>query len=79
MDFYSDFAKGTTGVRPLQSFDIAVRQPESFAAMKDLIANRDSHACSAYWPGAGHPAFLRVLNCYLPRRLESHVVAMKFF
>ena len=37
-DFYSDFAKGTTGVRPLQSFDIAVRHAESFAAMKDAIA-----------------------------------------
>tara|TARA_B000000565_G_scaffold202949_1_gene156513 strand:+ start:340 stop:468 length:129 start_codon:yes stop_codon:yes gene_type:complete len=38
VDFYSDFAKGTTGVRPLQSFDIAVRHAESFAAMKDAIA-----------------------------------------
>ena len=31
-------------------------------------------------PGLGHSGLsLRVLNRYLPRRLESHVVAMKFF
>ena len=30
--------------------------------------------------GVGHPGLsLRVLNRYLPRRTESHVVAMKFF
>ena len=35
---YADFAKGTTGIRALQSIDIAVRHPESFAAMQDAIA-----------------------------------------
>ena len=38
VDPYTDFAKGTTGIRALQSIDIAVRHPESFAAMKDAIA-----------------------------------------
>lgn len=38
VDPYTDFAKGTVGVRALQSIDIAVRHPESFAAMKDAIA-----------------------------------------
>ena len=38
VDPYTDFAKGTTGVRDLQSIDIAVRHAESFAAMKDAIA-----------------------------------------
>ena len=38
VDPYTDFAKGTTGVRALQSIDIAVRHAESFAAMKDAIA-----------------------------------------
>ena len=33
-----DDAKGTTGIRALQSIDIAVRHPESFAAMQDAIA-----------------------------------------
>ena len=37
VDPYTDFAKGTVGVRALQSIDIAVRHPESFAAMKDVI------------------------------------------
>ena len=35
---YTDFAKGTTGVRTLPSIDIAVLHAESFAAMKDAIA-----------------------------------------
>ena len=30
---YTDFAKGTTGVRALQTINIAVRHAESFAAM----------------------------------------------
>ena len=34
----ADFAKGTTGIRALQSIDIAVRHPESFASMQDAIA-----------------------------------------
>jgi len=38
VDPYTDFAKGTTGIRALQSIDIAVRHPESFAAMQDAIA-----------------------------------------
>ena len=38
VDPYTDFAKGTTGVRALQSIDIAVRHAESFAAMKGAIA-----------------------------------------
>lgn len=38
VDPYTDFAKGTTGIRALQSIDIAVRHPESFAAMTDAIA-----------------------------------------
>ena len=37
-DPYTDFAKGTVGVRALQSIDIAVRHAESFAAMQDAIA-----------------------------------------
>ena len=38
VDPCTDFSKGTTGVRALQSIDIAVRHAESFAAMKDAIA-----------------------------------------
>jgi len=38
VDPYTDFAKGTTGVRALQLIDIAVRHAESFAAMQDGIA-----------------------------------------
>ena len=38
VDPYTDFSKGTTGIRALQSIDIAVRHAESFAAMKDAIA-----------------------------------------
>ena len=34
VDPYTDFAKGTTGIRALQAIDIAVRHPESFAAMQ---------------------------------------------
>ena len=37
VDPYTDFAKGTVGVRGLQSIDIAVRHAESFAAMQDAI------------------------------------------
>ena len=39
VDPYSDFSKGTTGVRVIQSLDINVAHPESFAAMKDAIAS----------------------------------------
>mgnify|MGYP003134685989 CR=1 FL=1 len=38
VDPFSDFAKATTAIRILQSIDIAVAHPESFAAMKDAIA-----------------------------------------
>ena len=38
VDPYTDFAKGTTGVRVLQSIDIAVRHAESFAFMQDPTA-----------------------------------------
>ena len=38
VDPYTGFAKGTVGVRALQSIDIAVRHAESFAAMQDAIA-----------------------------------------
>ena len=38
VDPYTDFAKGTTGVRALQSIDIGVAHAQSFAAMKDAIA-----------------------------------------
>ena len=38
VDPYTHFAKGTTGVRALQTIDIAVRHAESFAAMQDAIA-----------------------------------------
>ena len=38
VDPYTDFAKGTTVVRALQTIDIAVRHAESFAAMQDAIA-----------------------------------------
>ncbi|WP_320667415.1 phage major capsid protein [Prochlorococcus sp. MIT 1307] len=39
VDPYTDIAKGTVGIRALQSIDIAVRHAESFAAMKDAIAS----------------------------------------
>ena len=38
VDPYTDFAKGTTGVRVIQSLDVAVAHAQSFAAMKDAIA-----------------------------------------
>ena len=38
VDPHTDFAKGTTGIRALQSIDIGVRHAESFAAMQDAIA-----------------------------------------
>ena len=38
VDPYTDFAKGTTGLRAIQSLDINVAHPQSFAAMKDAIA-----------------------------------------
>ena len=38
VDPYTDFAKGTDGVRALQSINIAVRHAESFAAIQDAIA-----------------------------------------
>ncbi|AHF63728.1 hypothetical protein Syncc8109_1365 [Synechococcus sp. WH 8109] len=38
VDPYTDFAKDTTGIRALQSIDIALRHAESFAAMQDAIA-----------------------------------------
>ena len=38
VDPYTDFARGATGIRALQSIDIAVRHAESFAAMRDAIA-----------------------------------------
>ena len=34
----ADLSKGRTGMRALQSIDIAVRHPESLAAMQDAIA-----------------------------------------
>ena len=34
----ADSAKGKTGIRSMQSIDIAVRHPESFTAMQDAIA-----------------------------------------
>ena len=52
VDPYTDFAKGTTGIRALQSIDIAVRHAESFAAMQDAIAlPRSLPACGAVLPG----------------------------
>ena len=39
VDPYTDIAKGTVGIRALQSIDIAVRHAESFAAMPDVIAS----------------------------------------
>tara|TARA_Y100001968_G_scaffold259988_1_gene247417 strand:+ start:221 stop:412 length:192 start_codon:yes stop_codon:yes gene_type:complete len=38
VDPYTDFEKGTTGARAIQSIDIAVAHAKSFAAMKDAIA-----------------------------------------
>ena len=38
VDPYTDIAKGSVGIRALQSIDCAVRHPESFAAMQDVIA-----------------------------------------
>ena len=37
-DPFSDFNKGTTAIRIMQSIDIGVAHPESFAAVKDAIA-----------------------------------------
>ena len=34
----SNFAKGSVSVRAMQTLDIAVRHPESFAVMSDAIA-----------------------------------------
>tara|TARA_Y100001968_G_C19206486_1_gene642554 strand:+ start:183 stop:395 length:213 start_codon:yes stop_codon:yes gene_type:complete len=39
VDPYTDIAKGTVGIRALQTVDMAVRHPESFAAMQDVIAS----------------------------------------
>ena len=39
VDPYTDFAKGTTGVRAIQLIGISVAHAESFAAMKDAIAS----------------------------------------
>ena len=38
VDPYTDFAKGTTGVRVFRSIDIAVRHAESFVAIRGAIA-----------------------------------------
>ena len=38
VDQLSDFAKGSTAVRVLQSLDIAVAHAQSFAAIKDINA-----------------------------------------
>ncbi len=38
VDPYTDFAKGTTGIRALQSVDVNLAHLESFAAMQDAIA-----------------------------------------
>jgi len=37
VDPFTDFAKGTTGIRALTSVDIGIRHPESFAAMQDAL------------------------------------------
>ena len=37
-DISTDFAKGTTGIRVIQSVDCAVRHAQSFSAMLDAIA-----------------------------------------
>ncbi len=38
VDPYTDFAKGITGIRALQSVDVNLAYLESFAAMQDVIA-----------------------------------------
>ena len=38
VDPISDFNKGTTGIRIMQSIDIGVAHPESFAVVKETIA-----------------------------------------
>ena len=38
IDPYTNFAKGTIGVRALHSIDIAIRHAESFATMTDATA-----------------------------------------
>lgn len=51
VDPNTDFAKGTTGVRSLQSIDIAVPHAESFAAMQEAIAYpRHVLSCVSEWP-----------------------------
>ena len=37
-DPYTSFQSGTVAVSALQAVDIAVRHPESFAAMQDTVA-----------------------------------------
>jgi len=39
VDPYTDFSKGTTGLRILQSIDIAVAHSSSFSAIKDIVAS----------------------------------------
>ena len=38
VDPYTDFAKGTTGLRAIASLDCGVAHAESFAAIKDVTA-----------------------------------------
>ncbi len=38
VDPYTDFAKGTTGLRALASLDCGVGHVGSFAAIKDIVA-----------------------------------------
>ena len=56
VDPYTDFAKGTVGVRALQSINIAVRHPESLAPLQDAIAKpRPLPALVQCCPGGCRP------------------------
>ena len=61
LDPYSDFSKGTVGVRALQSIDIVVRHAESFAPLQDVIAQpRPLPALVEMLPGGCRPQSARV-------------------
>ena len=56
VDPYTDFAKGTVGVRALQSINIAVCHPESFAPLQDAITkSRPLPALVQCCPGGCRP------------------------
>ena len=69
VDPYTDFAKGTTGVRALQSIDIAVRHAESFATTKAIAMAASRKPRSSNGDQASTSVFLSAVS------LTSSVVA----